>query len=60
VGYVEKRRRNEWFDEECKQEMNKTNEAYNNYVKRPTRAKRIKYEDVRRKTKYVDRRKELK
>jgi hypothetical protein len=45
---MEKRRRNEWLDEEYKLEMNKKNEAYNNYLKRPTRAKRIKYEDSRR------------
>jgi hypothetical protein len=30
MGYLDKRRRNEWFDEECKQEMNKKNKAYNN------------------------------
>jgi hypothetical protein len=57
---MEKHHRNEGFDEECKQEMNKKNEAYNNFLKRPTRAKRIKYEDARKKTKYVDRTKELK
>jgi hypothetical protein len=53
---MEKCRRNEWFDEECKQEMNK-NEAYNNYLKRPTRAKRIIYEVARRKTNILCRQK---
>jgi hypothetical protein len=33
VGYMEKCHRNEWFDEECKQEMNKKNESCNNYLK---------------------------
>jgi hypothetical protein len=57
MGYMEKYRRNEWFDEECKQEMNKKNEAYNNYLKRPTRAKRIIYEVARRKTNKICRQK---
>jgi hypothetical protein len=30
---MENRRRNEWFDEEYKQETNKKNEAYNNFLK---------------------------
>jgi hypothetical protein len=54
---MEKRRRNEWFDEEWKQEINKKNEAYNNFLKRPKRAKRIKYEDIRRKTNKICRQK---
>jgi hypothetical protein len=59
VGYMEKCRGNEWFDEERKQEMNKENEAYNNFLKRPTRAKRIKYEDARRKTNEICRQKKV-
>jgi hypothetical protein len=54
---MEKCRRNEWFDEECKQEINKKNEAYNNFLKRQTRAKRIKYEDARRKANKICRQK---
>jgi hypothetical protein len=37
--------------------MNKKNEAYNNYLKRPTRAERIKYEDSRKKTNKICRQK---
>jgi hypothetical protein len=60
VGYMEKRHRNEWFDEVSKQEMNKKNEAYNNFLKKPTRAKRINMRmQGERQIIYIDRRNEL-
>jgi hypothetical protein len=55
---MEKRHRKEWFDEECKQEMNKVNKIYNHFLNRPTRAKGIKYEDAKRKTNKICRQKE--
>ena len=48
IGHILPRKRNDWFDDECKTALDNKNEAYKNYLQRPTRAKRQIYEDLRR------------
>jgi hypothetical protein len=40
----------EWFDDECKKVVDERNEAHKPYLSRPTRAKRLEYEEIRSKT----------
>jgi hypothetical protein len=40
-------KRNEWYDEDCEEAISVRNQAYNKYISRPTRAKRIEYENKR-------------
>jgi hypothetical protein len=48
LGFETKPRRNEWCDEDCEEAILVRNQAYNKYISRPTRAKRIEYENKRR------------
>jgi len=43
IGYQGKSKRNDWFDEECQQTLDKKNEARKQLIERPTRKKRDNY-----------------
>jgi hypothetical protein len=47
LGYETKPRRNEWYDEECKEAISVRNQAYNRYISSPAQAKRTEYENKR-------------
>lgn len=53
LGPRPKRGRNEWFDQECLERIEEKSNARKNYIERPTRAKRRKYEKTRRETKRI-------
>lgn len=60
IGFKPRRIRNDWFDQECKTSLDVKNEAYRQYIARPTRAKREKYDELRRLSNKTIRRKKRK
>lgn len=51
IGYDNLTRRNDWFDEDCQEVLDIKNEAYRQFVQRPTRIKKQQY-DGEEQTKY--------
>lgn len=54
IGYMEKNKRNRWFDTECEQATNEKNRKYKNLIqKKFTRVATEEYRDARRKEKRI-------
>ena len=48
IGYQPKPDRRGWFDDECRSALEEKNVAYKKWIDRPTRAKRLEYERLRK------------
>jgi hypothetical protein len=48
IGYKPKPDRRGWFDNECRRALEEKNAAYKKWIDRPTRAKRLEYESLRK------------
>lgn len=57
LGRKQTNARNKWFDQDCMQTIKKRSIARRDYLERPTRSKRVTYEDTRRKIKGITRKK---
>jgi len=47
LGYAPKTDKTEWFDDECRELLQKKNQAYREYINKSTRQKRAKYLELR-------------
>ena len=48
IGYQPRPDKRGWFDDECKEALDEKNIVYKRWIDRPTRAKRSKYERLRK------------
>ena len=60
VGYKGRRRRADWFDDECRASIEAKNEAYRQYTQRACRANKERYNELRRVSNRLIRRKKRK
>ena len=57
IGEKPKKEMNPWFDDECRECIQKRNDAHKQYINRPTRQRREEFEEQRRRTNKVGQKK---
>ncbi|RNL66056.1 hypothetical protein D7I40_24495, partial [Citrobacter sp. MH181794] len=57
LGHQNRRNGREWFDDECRQAIERRNDAYKAYLSRPTRVKHERFRELRRESDKICRKK---